>query len=148
MSVEGVTDGVARVVALAPGIKAAYSSASSGQPDVQQIPQDIADTPVAVVRHERFDSVSQGTPEILVHLVSVDVYVSAANAGEAERRLLPLVTSIIATFRTHVGLFANAFTAQVANGGPADDVLISGKPYIVYPITVRAREFSTETYTL
>ena len=55
MSVEGVVDGCARVAALIPGVKRAYSSTASSQDltGVSPIPQDISDSPVALVRHER-----------------------------------------------------------------------------------------------
>jgi hypothetical protein len=148
MSVEGVTDAAARVVALAPGITAAYSSASSGQPDVKLIPTDLPLSPCAIVRHNRFDLAAAGSPERLVHYIDVEVFVPAANVGSAEKILLPLVTGVIGAFRTHVGLFGNATLAKVDSGGPPDDQVVNGKPYLVYQITVRVTEQSVQTYAL
>ena len=148
MSVEAVTDATARVVALAPGITAAYSSAASGQPDVRAIPTDLPLAPCAIVRHNRFDLAAAGSPERLVHYVDVELFVPAANVGNAEKLLLPLVTAVIAAFRTHVGLFGNATLAKVSTGGPPDDQLVNGKPYLVYPITVRVTEQSVQSYAL
>lgn len=148
MSAEGVTDACALVVATVPTVKAAYSSSGSGLEGTRPIPQDIPTTPVAIVRHNRFELAQAGSPERLVHYVVVELWVSATSAGEAERVLLPLVTATVAAFRTHVGIFGQGTVAKVVEGGPADDAVVSGKPYLVYPVTVRVTELSIQSYTL
>lgn len=146
MSVEGAVDACARVAALATGIKRAYSSTGSGQAGVYPIPTDITDAPIALVGGHRFDLTKSGSPEVINHYVTVEVWVRATDPGVAEKEMLPLVTNLVIAFRTHVGLFGNAFTAKLTEGGPARDEDVAGQPFRVYPITVKCTEMTTPTY--
>lgn len=148
MTAQGATDGCARVAALATGVKRAYSTTSSGQTGVFPIPTDITDTPIALVWHERFTLALPGSPEVLNHFVRVDLWVSATDPGVAEKVMVPLVTNVIEVFRTHVGIFGNAFTAKITDGGPPSDQQANGQPFLVYPINVKCTAMSAPLYEL
>lgn len=147
MSLEGVTDAVARTVATAAGMKAVYSNGAGGQgTTVLTIPTDITTTPAAIVRHDGF-SMKGGSFEKITHSIRVELYFSAANAAVAEKAMLPMVTLVIAAFRSHVGLYSTATLGVIQNGGPPYDEDVNGKPFLVYPITVTALEATPQTYT-
>jgi hypothetical protein len=152
MSVEGVTDGAARVAGTAPDIVKVYATASSGQPDVFPIEADVGvlslGKGIAIVRHEGFVMVHSGKPEQIRHAIVIEIWVSAASPGAAEKSLLPLVTQIITAFRTKVGLYGQGAVAKVNTGGPPADVDANGKPYIVYPVVIMVTELTVNDYQL
>lgn len=146
MSLEGVTDGVARVLATVNGMKAAYASAAGGQGDtVRPIPQDIADTPVAVVGHGGFTVQARGF-ERVGHLIVADVYFNATSAATAEKIALPLITRCFPAFRDHYTLFGAAVQAVLSRGGPPRDEDVNAKPYIVYPLFIEVLEAAPQSY--
>lgn len=150
MSLEGVTDATARALATASGMKAVYASTAGNQGDtVKPIPQDVADTPVAFVRHGGF-TVEPGSFERIRHTIVADIYINASSAGAAEKIALPLVTNCIAAMRTHVGLYGQAGVVEgaVRRGGPPFPEDVAGKSYIVWPLFIEVLEATIQTYTL
>lgn len=153
MSLEGAVDGSARVVAEVEAIKRVYSATATGDsqdlgPKVKPIPKDISDTPVAIVRHERFTLGATGTPDVLKHYVTVEIWVNAADPGTAEKIILPLVSAVLAAFKLKVALFGNAFRAKTTEGGPPIDAVANRKTFIVYPITIEVTELNPAGYQL
>lgn len=154
MSLEGVTDAVAAVVAATPGMRAVYSSTGSGvaYEGVLPIIDDIAVTPSALVRHDGF-TLAPGSFEKWLHRIAVDIYFEGADPGTAEKEMLPMVTRIVVQFRSYVGLSdalsaAGIVVAVVQEGGPSMPVSVNQKPYEVYPLTVGVTEAGPQQYKL
>lgn len=146
MSLEGITDGVARVLAGVEGVKAAYASAAGGQGDtVKPIPQDIADTPVAVVGHGGFQVEARGFERVR-HQIVADLYFNATSAGAGEKVALPLITRCFPAFRNDYTLFGAAVQAVLLRGGPPRDEEVNNKPYIVYPLIIDVLEAAPQSY--
>jgi hypothetical protein len=148
MSLEAITDATARALAEVDGIKAAYASSAGGQgTTVKPIPQDLSDTPVALVTHNGFE-LQPGSFERIKHTINAELWFTATNAAAAEKLMLPLVTLCIATFRSKVGLYGSSTTAVIRRGGPPRDEEVNGKPYLVYPLTVEVMEATVQNYAL
>lgn len=148
MSLEGVTAAAARVIALAPAVKAAYAADPLGMAGVVRTPADIADTPVVLVNYEGFELTHPGKPETLIHTLRADIWVRGRTSSEGEAVYLPVATQIIAAFRTHAGLFGQAIIAKVIRGGPPRPEEINEQPFIILPVWVRVTELTVNQYEL
>lgn len=146
MNVQNAVDGCARVAALIPGIKRAYSSTASGQAGIFPIPQDVSDAPVAIVRQAGGRTAERGTPDVTHLLVSVELWVSSVSAGTADKEMAPLITGALDAFRSHVRLFGNAFTGKVVEWTEAVDVVSNLKNYIVVTVTIDVTTLEPATY--
>lgn len=148
MSLESVTDAVARQIATVTGMKAVYASGAGGQGStVLTIPNDISQTPAAIVRHDGF-SLLPGSFERIRHSIRVELYFASASAAVAEKAMLPMVSLCIASFRTNVDLFGTATLGVIASGGPPHDEEVNGKAFLVYPLIVTVLEATAQTYSL
>jgi len=146
MSLESITDGVARVLAGVSGMKAAYASAAGGQGDtVRSMPQDVSDTPVALVVHGGFDVQARGFERIR-HTIVADVYFNAASAGAANKTALPLITRCITAMRADYTLFGACVSAVIESGGPPRAEESNTKTYMVYPLIVDVLEAAPQDY--
>lgn len=150
MSLEGVTDATARVLASVSGMRAAYASTAGGQGDtVKPIPTDISITPVVFVAHGGFELLTaSGSFEKLRHTVVADVYFNATSPAAAEKIALPLISRCFAAFRGHVGLYGEGTIATMNRGGPPRSEDVNGKPYMVYPLFVQVLEAGIQNYAL
>lgn len=148
MRVEDAVDGCARVAALIPGIKRAYSSTASSQDmtGIDPIPQDVSDPPVAIVRQDGGRTAERGTPDVTHLLVAVELWVSSVDAGTADKQMTPLISGALEQFRTHVRIFGNAFTAKVVEWSPAVDVVSNAKKYIVTTVTIDVTTLEVAPY--
>ncbi len=148
MSLEGVTDATARVLAGVAGIKAAYASTAGGQgATVQAIPSDISLTPVALVTYDHFE-LKPGSFERIQHFVTADLWFAATSAAAAEKAMLPIISLVIAAFRSKVGLYGQGTIGVVRRGGPPRDEDVNGKPFIVMPLTIAVLEATAQAYSL
>lgn len=149
MSLEGVTDATAKVLASVTGMKAAYASTAGGQGDtVKAMPNDVSDTPVAFVTHAGFTLLTaSGSFEKLRHTVVADLYFNAASPASAEYVALPLISRCFAAFRLHVGLYGEGTIATMNRGGPPRTEEVNGKNYMVYPLFIDVLEAGVQTYT-
>lgn len=145
MSAEAITDAVARHFGEnVEGIKAAYASGAAG---AKPLPQDIFDTPIALVYWQTY-SLTPGSYERIRHTVNADVYFQGADPAMSYKTYLPMVTKVVASFRTNVGLYGTATIAVAESGGPPEDVVINGKPYIRLTFEINALETGPQTYAL
>lgn len=139
MSAEGITDAVARhLKEQVAGIKAAYSTNSTGTANIEDIPDAIADTPVAIVTWDRFDLVRPGSLEQIRDFITADVYFDAQSADAAYRALVPMVTLVRQSFRNNVSLYETCTMARCASGGPHDAVAVNGVPLYRLPFVIEA----------
>jgi hypothetical protein len=147
MSAEAITDAVARhFEENVEGIRAAYAS-GAGEQGVKTLPGDVFTTPIALVYWQNY-SLTAGSYERIRHTIHADVYFQAADPAMSYKTYLPMVTKVIASFRTNVGLFGTATLAQAVRGGSPEDVVINGKPYIRLTFEIEALEASPQAYAL
>lgn len=148
MSLESITDGCARVLAGVAGMKAAHGPDVTGYSAVQPMPQDVTETPVALVWYDHFELSKVGSYEVIHHYVNADLYFASTTAAQAEAEMLPIVTLCVAAFRQSVGLFGQATVAKIQRGGPARPEKVNGKPFNVFPITIIATVGAVQDYQL
>lgn len=148
MSLEGVTDATARVLADVPGLKGVYSAKlqlGAGYEAIKPIPADIPDTPIALVWYDRFELVP-GSFERIRHFISAELWFRARTDAEAERAMLPIISGSIAAFRTKAGLFGQGTIATIERGGPGRAEVVSQQPFAVFPLVIRVLEAAVHAY--
>ena len=101
----------------------------------------------------RAAALKPGSFEVWLHRVAVDVYFEGSDVGVAEKEMLPMVTLIVAQFRSYVGLSdalaaAGIVLAVVSEGGPSIAASVNQKPYEVYPLVVAVTEAGPQQYKL
>ena len=148
MSAEAITDAVARHFAEnVQGVLAGYASGAGGQGDiVKTLPQDIYDTPVAVVYWQRYELVAPGSFEKVRHFINADLYFGAADAAASYKQYLPFVSRVITSFRSNVGLYGTATLAFANSNIPPEAVEINGKPMVRLTFEIQALEVTITQY--
>lgn len=158
MALESVMDAIAVRLAAnlstasdsgTPGLRAAYSAASTSQ-GATIIPRSIDDWPVAVVWAAGGQLQPGNGPEPFLHAIEVQFWCNAADAAFAYQTLIPFVERCRVLFRTD--LDANATALRVLFMGydqPEQDDGADGKPFLILTIHLEALEMtSTSAYAV
>lgn len=158
MSLEAVMDAVAVRLASGlsaasdtstPGLRAAYSAASTSQ-GAAIIPRSIDDWPVAIVWHAGSDLTAGNGPEFILHRLEVRIWCGATDAAFAYQTLIPFVSRCVVLYRTDLHASAANATRVLMLGAAEPEVdEAHGKPFLVLPIYLEALEMaSVNTYSV
>ena len=142
MSAEAILDALATKAGTVSGIKRAYGS-GAGDATVATLPDAIADGPVAVVTYEGTGPITRAfNTEDVEHRYLIRVYVSDQGAGASFKSLLPFVTRFIVALRSDMDLGATCSWSDFESIDAPESIELSGRPFLVLPIRVVAREIT------
>ena len=139
MSIEAITDYIAvRLAANVSGVVAAYAPAASNE-GAEMYPQSIEEGPVVFVMPDSGQADS-GNWEQELHQIEIQVWMPAAETGEAFKTLVPFAARIKVEFRTDTDNNATAVrVSYVGYDAPVfnDDY---GRPFLVLVVQLEALE--------
>lgn len=140
--IDAILDELAKRVKTVEGITECFTVTGTAADDgtLKPIPPSF-DTPPIALLWPRGADLGAGNSEHFVHRVDVQVWVSAADGGEAIKQLMPFVERFRVLFRTKLNVNERATRCTMRGyDEPYAEKLNGEQPYLVLPVRLEILE--------